>query len=86
MENKCNHDEGFFPDGNCAKCDYVSYSEVIEELQKENKKLKSCVEECLYFTAMRDPEINTHKQACDTVEEICSKTLKVIPGNNVYKE
>ena len=48
-------------------------SRINDKLREDNKKMKAALEACLYWTSTRDPEINTHKQACDAVEEITKK-------------
>ena len=44
--------------------------EEIEKLKEELRLERECVDQCFYHTVMRDPQINTHAQACDTVEQI----------------
>ena len=48
------------------------------DLKAENKILKDVLEQCLYYTAMRDPDVNTHRQACDSVESISKEALEKI--------
>lgn len=45
VEAQCNHDEGFYPDGNCIKCDAVSWSEYIEELQAQLSDAHKVIDE-----------------------------------------
>lgn len=52
--------------------------DLYRQLKAENKILKDALEQCLYYTAMRDPDINTHKQACDSVESISKEALEKI--------
>jgi hypothetical protein len=62
----------------------AEYQKVMEQQLAERdetiEKLRACVTECLYFTSMRDPEINNHRQACDTVEEVTMKCLADMEG------
>ena len=53
------------------------YQKLIKS-QDANKILKENVTECLHLTAMRNPEFNTHKDACDAVEKIARKALREI--------
>ena len=57
---------------------HKSYEDLYEEVKAENKILKDALEQCLYHTAMRDPDINTHRQACDSVESISKEALEKI--------
>tara|TARA_R110000868_G_scaffold173530_1_gene409689 strand:+ start:4499 stop:4744 length:246 start_codon:yes stop_codon:yes gene_type:complete len=67
--------------------------QAIEEMYAENKKLKEdneklrgCVEDCLYSTAMRDPQIYSHKQACDYIQEKTSLMLKELNDSHSTME
>jgi hypothetical protein len=47
----------------------------ISGMQDQLEKAEKVIEDCLYTTAMRDPAINTHKQAGDHIEEIAKKYI-----------
>ena len=49
---------------------------ILQQVQEENKILKEAIEEIYYFVSLRDPQINTHKQAADAVEEIARKIMR----------
>lgn len=48
----------------------------IEKLREKEKKLRDCVEQCFYLTVMRDPQMNTHAEACDVVQKITRQCLQ----------
>ena len=60
--------------GACTTCEKVG--ELNVELEKKLEKTVEVITECFYYTSMRDPDINTNKQACDMVEKITNKILK----------
>lgn len=52
--SNCKHDEGWFPDGNCAKCDLISYSEYIENLKAQVEMLE------IYVKSLIGTDIREH--------------------------
>lgn len=63
------------PDFTCYLCTAETAN---KRLKEQNKKLRECVTKALYYTSMRDPDINTHKQACDFVQVDTDQCLKEI--------
>lgn len=71
---------GFYMNDGLVKPDYVAetFKSLVyknNELEQQLKEAKNVIEQCLYHTSMRDPDVNTHKQASDTVENITKEYL-----------
>ena len=58
--------------------DYAKSLSERRTLKKQNKIMREALENCLYCCAMRDPDINPHKQAADKVQSIAHEALKKV--------
>lgn len=54
-----------------------TFGTIVWQYQQEKiDKMRDLLEQCLYWTSMRDPEINGHKHACDMVQSLVHEFIK----------